>query len=245
MILIDDRVGSKELYPHIPSAIPHQLTRLDFGDACWMGNGPNGVNTQWIGVERKRLSDMLSSMRSGRLANHQLPGMAAAYHHSYVVVEGIWRDGDNGLIEVYKGRGRGWEPLALGSERFTVSSMDNFANTLTCMLNATVVYTRSLERTGRWMCNIYRWWTSKKWEQHRSCRGKVCHPLPVVGCGKAPLVARMVMEMRGVGVDRAMKIAKVFPTMADLCVASVDQIMTVPGVGRTTAQGVWEQIRKG
>lgn len=241
MILIDSRVGSKELAPHIPPYIPHSLTTLQFGDVAWAGNGPDGEMTAWIGVERKRLRDLINSMESGRLVAHQLPGMADLYHWSYLVVEGVWRIGATNLIEIPIGRGR-WKPLESGRQRYTSAVMDNFLNSLSCMWSTTVVITPSLDRTALWLSNVYRWWTTKKWGQHKTCGGKVRHPLPVMGVGKAPLVARVCMEFRGVGAERAMEIGRRFPSVSALCAASIEDLMEVPGVGRTTAEGVWGEM---
>jgi ERCC4-type nuclease len=216
---------------------------LEYGDVSWLGNGPDGEFTASIGVERKRLRDMLSSMETGRLANHQLLGMANAYHYSYIVVEGIWRAGASNFIEIPKGYGK-WETLKLGSRPFTTSSMDNFVNTLQCMLGVTVIFTPSLARTAIWITNVYRWWTAKKWSQHRSVCGKVqCRSLPVNARGRTSLVARVAMELKGVSAVRAMALAKAFPNVTALCAASIKELMEVEGIGKTTAEGIWGELR--
>jgi ERCC4-type nuclease len=242
MIFIDHRIGSKELAPALTRhRTPNDICTLQFGDACWMGNGPDGEMTAWVGVERKRLRDLINSMESGRLTTHQLPGMLTHYHYTYVLVEGIWRPGRGGLIEIPIGRGQ-WKALELGRQRYTSSTVDNFLNSLSCMWNVTVVCTPSLDRTALWLSNVYRWWTTKKWNQHRSCRGKATNPLPVAGVGKAPLVARVAMELPGVGMERAMAISRHFPDVSALCAATTDELMQVEGVGKTTAQGIVKAI---
>jgi ERCC4-type nuclease len=237
-VFIDSRIGSREISHHLSRYTPRMLTTLEYGDASWLGNGPEGEGTACVGVERKRLRDMLSSMESGRLANHQLIGMANAYHYSYVVVEGIWRSGVGEIIEIPRGRGK-WEPLTLGSRKFTVSVMDNFTNTLQCMLGVMVVFTPTLERTCMWITNVYRWWTAKKWHQHRSVNGKVsCRGIPVLARGKAPLVARVAMELAGVGSDKALKLAERYPSVTALCAATREELMEIPGIGKVMAEGI-------
>ena len=95
MILLDDRTGSGELLPLFrPYDAPVELARLDFGDACWLGNGATGP--ELVGVERKTIHDLVSSMRSKRLSGYQLPGLLRTYDWVYLLVEGVWRCGGRG-----------------------------------------------------------------------------------------------------------------------------------------------------
>jgi ERCC4-type nuclease len=241
MIFIDDRIGSKELAPYLSKGIRHQLTRLQSADAAWMGNGPNGPNTAFIGVERKRLRDFLSSIETGRLTGHQLIGMANSYHYLYLVVEGIWREGHSGLIETPRAKGK-WEPLDLGSRRFTVSTLDNFSNSIAIFLNVIVVFSPSLARTGAWISNTYRWWTSKQWSQHKACQKKHCVPMPILASGeKQSLVVRVLVEFTGVGPDKAAKIGAAAGSLRGFMAMGVDDLMAVDGVGKVMANRIIEE----
>ena len=73
MILIDPREGSKDLLPLMPLGLAH-LSALPYTDACWNGLGPGGAAVI-VGVERKRVGDMLACLKDGRFVGHQLPGM--------------------------------------------------------------------------------------------------------------------------------------------------------------------------
>src|SRR5271169_4444109 len=106
MILLDDRVGSHELLPYFsPYGVQVESTRLDYGDACWVGKGPDG--DCMVGVERKTIGDFISSMRGKRLAGHQLPGLMSSYEFTYLIVEGIYRPGETGELEQRQGHGKG------------------------------------------------------------------------------------------------------------------------------------------
>ena len=95
MILIDDRMGSKELLPLFrPYDVTVELSHLEYADIAFFGNGPTGP--ELVGIERKTLHDLVNSMRSRRLSGYQLPGLMAAYAWVYIVVEGVWRAGDGG-----------------------------------------------------------------------------------------------------------------------------------------------------
>jgi len=245
MILIDSRIGSREIAPCLARGIKHQLTTLAFGDCAWIGNGPGAEGAAFIGVERKRLRDFLNSMETGRLTGHQLIGMANTYHYSYVVVEGVWRENKSGVIETPKGGGR-WAPLELGSRRFTASTMDNFCNSLRLQLNVTVVHTPTLERTSSWISNTYRWWTSKRWEQHRACQKKNCVGVPVpINGEKAPLLERVLVEFSGVGADRAKKIAAAVGSVKALVKMTASELSQIEGIGLGTAQKIVKEINEG
>jgi ERCC4-type nuclease len=249
MIFIDNRIGSRELYDVLPPRLPRQLTTLQYGDVAWQGNGPNGPGTAFVGVERKRLRDFLSSMESGRLTGHQLIGMSHHYHYTTVVIEGIWKAGADGMVEVPGPRRKGkvqWVPLELGSRRFPVSVLDNFSTSLSHILGITVVYTSSKERTCEWIANTYRWWTVKKWEQHRSCSRKQVCAMPVLPNGsKQSLVARVLVEFEGVGPDKALKIAgKVNESGEGLAGLCKSTLMEIEGIGKTTTDVIMAQLNE-
>lgn len=74
--------------------------RLDHGDILIIGNGPNGSALR-IGIEVKRVGDVLACMDDGRLAglDGQLEGMHRDYDLSWLVVEDELRpDHDSGIL---------------------------------------------------------------------------------------------------------------------------------------------------
>ena len=64
------------------------IVRMDYGDAMVTGNGPCGQVD--IGIERKRIGDLVNSITTGRLSGHQLPGLLAQYYKVYIIVEGMY-----------------------------------------------------------------------------------------------------------------------------------------------------------
>src|SRR3954469_1333034 len=105
---IDRRIGSKDLLkPIIATGLDAEITELAFADVAFTGQGTNGVSVD-IGIELKNLNDLVGSLRSGRLAGHQLPGLRSAYEFSWLIVEGLWRTNDAGMVVTYQGKSRGW-----------------------------------------------------------------------------------------------------------------------------------------
>jgi len=99
---LDYRTGSGELEKlFLPYGIKVNRTKLEFGDLAFEGRGPHGACS--IVIERKRITDLIQSMESRRLSGHQLPGMAERYDYCYLIVEGIWRPGQNGELEIRNG----------------------------------------------------------------------------------------------------------------------------------------------
>ena len=52
------------------------------------------------------------------------------------------------------------------------------------------------------------------------------------------------MEFKGVGPDRARRLAEVFGSVKELCAATVEELEKVEGVGRTTAENIFREVRE-
>src|SRR5258708_669111 len=98
MIFLSPAFGSKQagqkrshdLRPLLDGLeVRYQLDPLKFGDFSFFGKGPDGPIA--IGIELKTVNDFVSSMLSGRLAGHQIPGLLENYQRAYVVIEGVCR----------------------------------------------------------------------------------------------------------------------------------------------------------
>lgn len=240
MILLDDRTGSIDLLPYLKRlGQKTQVTRLDFGDACFEGSGP-GNSTLLIGVERKRIRDMLTSQRSNRLSGFQLPGMLAAYDRSYLVVEGLWRPGEGGELEVW-GKG-GWRGLEIGRSAFTYRELDNFLNSLENCAGVVVRRTGSPYETAVVLRDLYGWW-EKDWKTHKSVTSAYIRKSGVVANGlihKFPgIVWRIASQFPGVD-SRGEEIEKEYKRPREflrfLADAGVKELEKLPGVGKETAR---------
>ena len=150
MISVDDRIGSIELIPILQSAAqtlcsakhkvipPVTSTRLVAGDVCFDGNGQGGKRIA-VGIERKRLRDMINSIRTGRYAGSQLPTMLDLYDDCYLIIEGYQRCGQDGELETLLTRAESfssglsgkWAPLTIGNNQtFRFTELDHFICTM-------------------------------------------------------------------------------------------------------------------
>src|SRR5512140_926633 len=141
MIIVDSRIGSKELCPIIRRlGVPCELTQLEYGDAAMEGNGKGGKVV--IGIERKTLHDMLHCIDDARYASHQRPGMARMYDVSILLIEGTWRPHENGLLmELF--RGTQWGECRYRSSRVMYSKLYRYL--LSVALSGVIItYTRDI-----------------------------------------------------------------------------------------------------
>lgn len=245
MILIDDRIGSKEMLDLFkPYGLRVDSTRLEFGDACWAGNGPEG--DCMIGLERKRITDLVSSMRDGRLSGHQLPGLFSTYQYVYLAVEGIYKPGDNGELIYWKGAG--FRPVMCGRNTVMYREVDAYLSTLETKAGVVVRRTGRIEETVAQIVSLYHWW-QKPWEKHQSHQ-QIYAPVPQgkrMGFvsreelirrkyGEKAVVAwKMAAQLPGLD-TKAESVAKHFRCPFAMIAATPEEWMQIKGIGKKLAE---------
>ncbi len=245
MITLDDRTGSAELAPLFPPTIPVQVSRLDFADAMFLGNGPD-ESIVTIGIERKAVRDLLNSMVTGRLSGHQLPGLFQQYDYVYILVEGCWRYGKEGILESMVGNY--WVPSTMGERRFMAKEMVAFLNTLAIKVGVQVVYSDNPQETVSLIGTLYHWWNSKSFSQHDS------HLSPnkahkgdqgQAQFTKPSLVRRVAAEIKGIGWGKSKEVAEYFPSVRRMAMASEQEWRSIQGIGKGIAQSAVAEMKKG
>ena len=237
MILLDRRIGSSDLYQPLRAfGLPVELTTLDVGDVAWIGRGLEDAPVP-VGVEIKRIGDLLSSILSGRLSGHQLPQMVKQYVHTYLLIEGRYRVGEEGIIEMRNGSV--WMPHQ-GTARhpFTYRELEAFLTTLE--IRAGVHLRRTVDRpeTAALVHALYRWWTSKPLEDHGSHLAMHSAMRDSNLIYKPTLKRRVAAELPGVGVERSGAVADHFPSVKAMVEAEVKEWETIPGIGKTLARKI-------
>jgi ERCC4 domain len=158
------------------------ICRLEYGDCVFTGNGPDGECM--VGVERKRLADLVTSMQDRRLSGHQLRGLWQAVDFVYLVAEGVWREGDGGQIEewgwVAREKRQGWRAFYSGpgggSGRSAISfeQLDHYLCTLELKGGVVLRRTRDARETARFYVSRWRWFNQKAWDAHKSADQVYC-----------------------------------------------------------------------
>lgn len=188
MITLDPRKGSGELLRYFkPFGVHVELAdpQLQFGDAEFWGMGPDDEPIH-IGVERKVLGDFIQSMRDRRLAGHQLKGLLESYDYVYLIVEGIWRVGENGEVQVWRrvSRKTKWLPLyggrRGGKQSVTYKEMDGHLSSLSHCAGLDYIRTPNETDTAAFIASRYNWW-QKEFDEHRSHLDIYADYNPVVG----------------------------------------------------------------
>lgn len=178
--------------------LPVEVTTLSFGDFAFTGRGVGDVPV-FVGIELKRLttSDAIDSIRSGRLADHQIPGMIGPdgiYEFAFLFIEGQYRVNDAGQLLVLEREG--WRPAP---GRMTASELEKSILTYELCSGMHVRYTNREADTLRSVMNLYRWFTDKAMDQHTS------HLAAHQPNGILPLSDfRATLQVRCPGMGRAM-----------------------------------------
>ncbi len=211
MILVDPQGpdGAYLLKPLLAMGLPAEERRLDAADIAFEGKGEGGTRLS-LGVEIKRLdarsTDLIQSLRSGRLAGEQLPKMVGpqgAYDHAWLLVEGIWRHNESGLITAYYGPRRGWVPVR---GKMSAWELEKRVLTLELCGGLHVRFTNTRADTVRFVGSLYRFWTDKPLDRHTSHLAQHTPPSLVALSEFRDVVARLP----GVGVRTSLAVEVAF-----------------------------------
>lgn len=239
MIYVDPRVGSGELTaPLMRLGVPVERTPLGFGDVCFSGNGPRGEIA--IGVERKKLHDILDCIETARFASHQLPGLVQTYNRVFLLVEGEWacHDREDILIEKYSGS---WGVSKYRNRPVKYSKLYRYLTGIS-LTGVAVTQSRDMTHTARNIFDIYQYF-QKRWESHTSLAE--CQVLPLSGIsGKATLAKEWAARLPGVGTKKAGAADMKFQTGYGIATATVEDWMELDGIGEKTAKEIVRKIRE-
>lgn len=247
MILVDSRVGSRELLSAlrkfgVDADIGGQLA----GDFEFVGNGPDGPIL--CGFERKELQDLLNSMREKRLAGLQARPMIETYDRRHLIVEGLWRRGpETGMIETptydHTTKKREWRPCR-GQFRF--SEVARFLTSMRELGGFIVTRTSSQDETASYIAEEYNWW-SKEWSDHKThqtiyapegTQPKYNGHKPLSIWRKDPTLLELwLTQLPGID-SRAAEIATNFTSAADMAMANKTRWTSIKGVGKETANKI-------
>lgn len=238
---VDYRKGSGELIPLLESmAVPTFKDTLPSGDFSFTGNGPKGLCM--VGVERKRIKDMLDCMQDSRFVGLQLPRMIEHYDFRYLIVEGIVRpQPETGVLEEH--RAGQWREVCLGRQRFNWEALDKF---LTTLEHAPIKIRRvgSPHGTAETVTSLYHWWTGKLWHEHKSLSGLYSAAYPTIPLTeKDDWVRAVAKELPGIGPEKSLWASRRWKSIEDMVLATAEEWAELPGVGPVIAAKVVSTIK--
>ena len=250
VIFVDNRAGSVALVDHSPldDAIVAQLTHLDSADAMFVGNGPTG--NLLIGVEVKRIDELISAQQTGRLTT-QVERMLDTYGRNYLAYYGyigtdvkdfvMWET-DARAPCTYASFGAPIDDAGAG-RKVPFAYLFNLLSDLD-ESGIRCVHCNTYADVAIYIGRLYRSWT-KPWAARtylRTVDNSQPKPLiPRYAANKVEherikLFVAVASHLPGMGYVRALAVAKHFTSIHALFNASVLQLMSVDGIGKTGAK---------
>lgn len=204
MIHIDPRLGSGPLHALFLShrqRPPCSLTTLPAADFAFTFSGPENLPAL-MGIERKTITDMMSSIRLQRLSGEQIPKLLDHYQsHVFIVLEGIYRiNTQTGYLEWPRRDSNGkrvWVPIKLGKYPMYGAEVVNALNTIQLKTPIKIWRTGTPEETVDWVVGLWDW-GQKDWDSHSAHVG-IHTPSEYVTVGKASTVRRVSYALNKVG----------------------------------------------
>lgn len=225
-----------------PTVLPKHLP---VGDFCFTGEGPKGPAL--IGVERKRIKDMLSSVRTGRMAE-QLVGMLNHYDYSFLVLEGTFRTNwYSGILE--DKYGRDYSPVTVGKSTFLGLELESTVSSILATTPVRYIRTRNERETVEWLISLNHAF-SKPWDRQLAKVAAIHQPEQYATVGKASTLRRVGHALSGLGWERSGVLEQNYNSVWDVmsvdpnckCIRPAKDYEKLPGFGKVLSKRVWDQL---
>jgi len=232
MIVVDDRKDEVRLFDilaNMPDLMGEVFkAHLKSGDIQI-----HGFEDRVVGIERKTVSDFISSFRSGRLQAVQFPNMAEEYAAIYLLLEGRFRSSRSGGVDVFNGKR--WVEEPPGTENLTYGAMVQVLNSFSVCSGVFVVRTECFEETADAIRALHYWWGRK---DHKSWTGFYRAVEKYASILPPSLVKRIAKELPMVGWDRSCAIADEFKTVKEMVLAEEKRWTKIAGIGKVLARKI-------
>lgn len=234
-LTVDPRAGSENLIPALRDLGTRvTVEQMEFGDVAFAGNGPSGIVS--IGIEHKRLDDVLACITTGRFAAHQLVGMQPCYDIRWLIVQGEWKAAPGGELLIRKGSK--WKPVP-GQRRqvWFYSALEHWLMTMSVQGGFNVHRAVDLRGSATFIKALHSWW-QKPWEGHDGLN--VFNDTLVRSIVRPGITRRMAAQVPGIGWELSGRVARHFGTPKKMVNADVGEWLEVAKVGPTIAKrAVW------
>jgi len=190
-------------------------------------NGEYGCK---IAIERKALSDCIGSMLKGRLRK-QVADLLVDYTQSWILVEGIYRPGQDDIIEILDWKGR-WRASSYG---LTWSQLSGWLTRYEVMGMGKIHTWKTSTRyeTAAWVAATWRWW-QKEWKKHSpEAIEKMPNPIQAL-TWRALQIHKTAASLPEVGIKSCKRVGKYFKSIREMINADEDEwIKALRGDGLT------------
>jgi len=263
-ILISDAAGSKELVKDISKRPGHpevelcDMSTMPYGDCMIPFLGPPVDTPMMIGVEFKKLGDVLACITSGRYAGHQLVGCAETYDLSMLLIEGQWRmNRQTGVLESLSHvRGKyEWRSVSSGPRKWMYREFNRWMMTMGLVGGVQIWFTRDRDETVQTLIDIHAI-GQKKWDAHDTLKAHSNVTVDQLHYRTMPdgsrrmqfetptMLQRIAIQLPGIGVDRAREVAKHFKTAGNLGDNWRDEKLWrgIEGIGKGIAKKIVQAV---
>lgn len=236
MLLVDERIGSRDLLIALQNqGVPAELAHLDSGDIAFIGRGIADRQI-FVGIELKRTTDLISSLRSGRFQGFQLEKIVNTYDRGWFISEGEWREGYGGVLEVLTIDG--WERASAGPHGIMMSDLESWIITQTIRGGLGYRHCSHREDTIRFIAVLYAWWTEKALDEHRGHEAIYLSPPDRATFIEPSTERKMISCIPKVGWEKSAALETHFGGIRGLLAASEKEVIEVEGIGKTIAANV-------
>jgi len=211
---------------------------LNAGDFCFAGDGPKGPCL--IGVERKRVKDMLSSMRTGRYSGKQLPKLFDQYEFVHLVLEGRHRaNWYSGIVE--EPCGKDWSPVLVGTQTFLSLELESYLNKLKMRLpSLTIRHTITPKETVDYVVSLHHTF-STPWDKHHA-HIAIHLPPEYATVGKASVVRRVAYALPDIGWERSRAVEESFRSVEEMVNATPRDWAKLEGFGKVLSTRTYKAL---
>ncbi len=226
-----------------PTALSKHLTA---GDFCFAGEGPKGPCL--IGIERKRIKDMLSSLRTGRLIGEQLPKLLDHYEYTFLVLEGTFRTNwHSGILE--DKYGKDYTPVLIGKSTFLGLELESALTSILAATPIRYIRTRTDRETVEWLISLNHAF-SKPWDQQLAKVTAIHQPEQYATVGKSSTIRRVSHALSGLGWERSGTLEQNYRSVWDVmsvdpnceCIRPPKDYEKLPGFGKVLSKRIWDQL---
>jgi ERCC4-type nuclease len=236
LILVDSAVGSKDLVEPLRAlGLPVEPASID-ADIAFEGRGIKGA-TVCIGVEYKKLGELVGSLRSERLQGHQLLKMQNGFDFRWLLIQGEILTLDNGMLA------RRTSPTLRAPLGGSMTLMELYKRLITLQICGGLipVFTETRAQSLAFIHALYRTWTDTDLDKHKS-HIAIYEPAPLVPISQ---FRRTVATLPGIGLELSGRVEAQFSCLEEAFTAPVSTWTQVDGVGTKKAEAVRRAIREG
>lgn len=166
-LFVDTQVGSCDLVEPLRKLhLDIVPTRLESGDLMFEGRGVKGAPVL-VGIEFKKLGELIDAFRSARLQGFQVPRMRETYQQSYLLIEGQPRYTRKGQLCHWQSR-RGRRQCEVLPGRMTIGELLRRLAVLHLCTGIVPWFTTSRADTLQVISALYHTWTDVDLDEHKS-----------------------------------------------------------------------------